>query len=274
MENNERLNDKAFKKEVERLEQEYEQSKDKFDLLQHRFTKRTPPTDAEIAYFEQLHKSKTFNADVLCKSILQEGKAKRKASHRYSYEDGRKVSWACAKSIYPDYKIDSQFLKSLFPALVNYFLGFRGELDTRKGLLFTGGVGLGKTSIFRIFQRFAYKLDLDTRYKIKPMMSAVYDISESANVAAMKSLFKGDICFDDLGQEAATVKLFGNEIRVFEEIMTHRYNNFITFGHKTHLSTNLTFAQIRSKYGDRVASRILEMMNVVVFEGQDRRAFL
>ena len=271
MENNEKLNDKEFKKELERLEQEHEGLNEKFELLQNRFTKRTVATPAEIAYFDQLYKSKTFDADILCKSILQEGKAKRPPSHRYSYQDGRKVSWACAKSIYPEYKADTEFLKSLFPALINYFLEFNGKLDTKKGLLFTGGVGLGKTSLFRIFQRFANKLDLDTRFKIKPMMSAVYDVSESANVSAMKELFQGNICFEDLGQEAATVKLFGNEIRVFEEIMTHRYNNFITFGHKTHLSTNLTFPQIREKYGDRVASRIAEMMNVVPFQGKDRR---
>lgn len=271
MENNERLSDEEFKNELQRLEQEYAHSKERFGELQNRFTKRTVATPSEIAYFEQLHRAKGFNVDVLCKSILQEGKAKRKASHRYSYADGRKVSWACAKSIYPDYQVDSEFLKSLFPALINYFLEFNGQLDTKKGLLFTGGVGLGKTSLFRIFQRFAKKLDLDTRFTIKPMMSAVYDVSESANVAAMKSLFTGNICFDDLGQEAATVKLFGNEIRVFEEIMTHRYNNFVTFGDKTHLSTNLTFPQIREKYGDRVASRVAEMMNVIAFEGEDRR---
>jgi DNA replication protein DnaC len=269
---NKKLSQDEFNKEIERLQQEHLDKQEKFDALRNRYTKRTPPTAAELEYFEQLHKSKGFDADVLCRSILQEGKAKRPPSHRYSYEDGRKVSWACTKSIYPDYKVDSDFLKGLFPALINYFLEFDGRLDHRKGLLFTGGVGLGKTSLFRIFQRFAYKLDLDTRFKIKTMMSAVYDVSENSNVSAMKGLFKGNICFDDLGQEAATVKLFGNEIRVFEEIMTHRYNNFITFGHKTHLSTNLTFSQIKVKYGDRVSSRILEMMNIVPFRGVDRRA--
>lgn len=272
MENNKKLSQEEFNKELERLQKQYQDKQDKFEDLQNRFTKRTAATEAEIAYFEQLHKSKGFDADTLCRSILQEGKAKRKASHRYSYQDGRKVSWACTKAIYPDYKVDSDFLKGLYPALINYFLEFDGRLNPKKGLLFTGGVGLGKTSLFRIFQRFAYKLDLDTRFKIKPMMAAVYEVSENSNVSAMKSLFKGNICFDDLGQEAATVKLFGNEIRVFEEIMTHRYNNFITFGHKTHLSTNLTFPQIQSKYGDRVSSRILEMMNIVPFRGVDRRA--
>ena len=269
--NSKRLSKEEFKKEVERIEQEYENTKDKFEGLTNRFTKRTVATPAEIEYYDQLHKSKTFSVDVLCRSILQEGKAKRKASHRYSYEDGRKISWACAKSIYPDYKVDSEFLKSLFPALINYFFEFDGQLDTKKGLLFTGGVGLGKTSLFRIFQRFASRLELDTRFTIKPMMSAVYDVSETSNVATMKSLFKGNVCFDDLGQEASTVKLFGNEIKVFEEIMTHRYNNFVTFGDKTHLSTNLTFPQIREKYGDRVSSRIVEMMNIVAFKGTDRR---
>lgn len=229
------------------------------------------PTKKEIDYANNLHKSKGFDVDVLCRSIMQEQKAIRPLSHRYSYDDGRKVAWTCAKSLYPDYAIDTKFLKALFPDLIKYFLGFDGMLDTKKGLLLVGGVGRGKTSLFRIFQRFASRLKLETVYKIKPMMSAVYDISEAANVAAMKSLFKGNVCFDDLGQEASVVKLFGNEIRVFEEIMTHRYNNFIVFGDKTHLSTNLTIQQINDVYGERVFSRINEMMNIIPFKGIDRR---
>ena len=118
---NKKLSQDEFNKEIERLQQEHLDKQEKFDALRNRYTKRTPPTEAELQYFEQLHKSKGFDADVLCRSILQEGKAKRPSSHRYSYEDGRKVSWACTKSIYPDYKVDSDFLKGLFPALINYF---------------------------------------------------------------------------------------------------------------------------------------------------------
>lgn len=268
------MTDKERNDEIKRLENENRHLENAdMSKYMNRLKQSSPklPTQKEIDYANSLRKSKGFDVDILCQSIMQEKKAIRPLSHRYSYDDGRKVAWTCAKSLYPDYKIDSDFLKGIFPDLIKYFLGFEGKLDKNKGLLFVGGVGRGKTSLFRIFQRFASRLKLETVYKIKPMMSAVYDISEAANVAAMKSLFKGNVCFDDLGQEASVVKLFGNEIRVFEEIMTHRYNNFIVFGDKTHLSTNLTIQQLREVYGERVFSRINEMMNIIPFKGIDRR---
>ena len=72
-------------------------------------------------------------------------------------------------------------------------------------------------------------------------------------------------CFDDLGTETKR-KNFGNESNVMEEIILGRYDRKYNLGAKTHLTTNLSADQIAEAYGERVRSRLREIMNVFIFE--------
>jgi DNA replication protein DnaC len=55
------------------------------------------------------------------------------------------------------------------------------------------------------------------------------------------------------------------------EILLNRYDNPQTPWHYTHITTNLTAAEIEQYYGTRVKSRMREMFNMITLDGEDRR---
>ena len=69
-------------------------------------------------------------------------------------------------------------------------------------------------------------------------------------------------CFDDLGIEN-TLNHFGEKINVMEEILTARYD----IKHiKTHFTSNINSAELKEKYGPRLASRMRQMFNTINFQ--------
>ena len=73
------------------------------------------------------------------------------------------------------------------------------------------------------------------------------------------------ICFDDLGTEN-NLKYYGNECNVMAEILLSRYDLFISKKLQTHITTNLSASEIENNYGNRVRSRLREMINLIAFE--------
>jgi DNA replication protein DnaC len=80
-------------------------------------------------------------------------------------------------------------------------------------------------------------------------------------------------CFDDLGTES-NLKYYGNECNVMSEILSSRYDLFVSRQMITHITTNLNSSEIESIYGARVRSRMREMFNLVNFdkEAKDKRS--
>ena len=76
---------------------------------------------------------------------------------------------------------------------------------------------------------------------------------------------------DDLGRESIVFD-FGNKSDVISKIIQTRYlaKNQIPFS-SLHLTTNLTPAEIESRYDCAVKSRLREMFNYIQVEGRDRR---
>jgi DNA replication protein DnaC len=57
------------------------------------------------------------------------------------------------------------------------------------------------------------------------------------------------------------------------EILLSRYDLFISKKLLTHITTNLSATEIETHYGNRVRSRLREMVNLIAFEktAQDKR---
>ena len=72
-------------------------------------------------------------------------------------------------------------------------------------------------------------------------------------------------CFDDLGTEN-NLKYFGNECNVMAEILLSRYDLFISKKLLTHITTNLSATEIEKQYGNRVRSRLREMVNLIAYD--------
>ncbi|WP_321345171.1 ATPase [uncultured Draconibacterium sp.] len=145
------------------------------------------------------------------------------------------------------------------------------NLDLNKGILLSGPVGCGKTSIMMLIR---YFFPPGKRYRIRSTRKISFEFENdgfkvikryAADTEVKNSNLRSpDYCFDDLGIEQVQ-KHFGNECDVMGEILLSRYDLFITDRVMTHLTTNLSASEIEQRYGNRVRSRMRAMFNLFAF---------
>lgn len=142
-------------------------------------------------------------------------------------------------------------------------------LDLNKGILLSGPIGCGKTSIMHLLKPFA---NSKHNYKIKTTREVSFEFAKNGFEALKVYTQKPNnlnrlsgYCFDDLGAEKQ-IKHFGNDCNVIAEILISRYEQFIENNSVTHITTNLTASEIENYYGNRVRSRLRNMFNLVAFE--------
>ncbi|WP_237144580.1 P-loop NTPase family protein [Pontibacter pamirensis] len=153
----------------------------------------------------------------------------------------------------------------------------RQGLSLRKGILLSGPIGCGKTSLMTLLRLF---LPPQERYRVKSCREVSFDFHREGYEVIQRysnpppgSLLKASAyLFDDLGTESSG-KHYGNTCNVMGEILLSRYDQFVLWGVKTHLTTNLDSSELERAYGKRVRSRMREMLNLVNFdkEAKDKR---
>ena len=157
--------------------------------------------------------------------------------------------------------------------LLAYFLKdevacFQLNIDLNKGILLSGPIGSGKTSLMNLMKILA---SAEHKFYIKPCRDISYEfIQEGYEIIQRYSKGKlypdpKTICFDDLGTEN-NIKYYGNECNVMAEILLSRYDLFISKKIHSHITTNLSASEIESVYGNRVRSRLRSMINLIAFD--------
>jgi len=182
------------------------------------------------------------------------------------------------------FKICSQDHALLYKLLV-YAIGDKDNitkqgLDSRKGLLLSGPVGCGKTTLMTLLSVFfpkekQYSLlssrELSIRFAHQGY-SVINQYSSRSYTFTSSGYTPSIFCFDDIGTERP-IQYFGNECNVMGEILLGRYDHFIKKGMLTHLTSNLSASELESLYGNRLRSRMREMFNLVSFskDSYDKR---
>lgn len=175
----------------------------------------------------------------------------------------------------PHFRIFTEDYEILYKLLV-YF--YRDEyhaamlnLDLRKGLLLTGPVGCGKTSLMSLirclkYPGFHYQV-ISSREIGMQFMDQGYPVVKhySATGQRIPQVF----CFDDLGSEP-NMKYYGNETNVMAEILLNRYDLLIQRRIPTHITTNLSASELEQAYGNRLRSRFREMFNLIAWNANAR----
>ena len=157
--------------------------------------------------------------------------------------------------------------------LMAYFLNdevtcFQLNIDLNKGIMLSGPLGIGKTSLMNLMKILT---SAEHKFYIKPCRDISYEFIQDGYEVIQK-YSKGKlypdpktICFDDLGTEN-NIKYYGNECNVMAEILLSRYDLFIAKKIQTHITTNLSATEIESAYGNRVRSRLRSMINLIAFD--------
>jgi DNA replication protein DnaC len=158
--------------------------------------------------------------------------------------------------------------------LIAYFLedeitASKFEIDLTKGILLSGPVGCGKTCLMALMRyisqpnkKFFLKTCRDISFEfIKDGYEVIHRYSHGHNTRAEHKNYS----FDDLGTEK-NLKYFGNECNVMAEIILSRYDIFISKKIYTNITTNLSASEIETAYGNRVRSRLRNMLNLIAFD--------
>lgn len=160
--------------------------------------------------------------------------------------------------------------------LIAYFLKdeptcFQFNINLNKGIMLSGPVGCGKTSLMNIMKHLT---KTEHKFSVKPCRDISFEFIQDGYEVIHK--YSKDLrlrggqpvavryCFDDFGIEQ-NLKYFGNECNVMAEILLSRYELFTNKKLQTHITTNLSATEIETHYGNRVRSRLREMVNLIAF---------
>lgn len=141
------------------------------------------------------------------------------------------------------------------------------------GILLCGGCGNGKSTFVKAFQQILNQLKLKSEDYRDTWNLRIMDARTIANLC--KSNYKEFeelrtlkmLAVDDLGTEPLEMLDYGNVLSPMVDLLTKRYDLQLF----TIVTTNLTPQEIRTKYGDRIADRLNEMMVKIIFENPTYR---
>lgn len=140
-----------------------------------------------------------------------------------------------------------------------------------KGLFLVGDVGTGKTVALKIINN-ARGYDFLKSHKITEDSKSHEHSSQF--IKELLRRYSGDtnknIIIDDLGDEL-TMNNYGIKSEFMSEVIRYRHETFLSRGDLTLISSNMSQAKFIDRYGERIYSRIKQMCEVVVCNGDDLR---
>jgi len=151
---------------------------------------------------------------------------------------------------------------TIWNAMLKYLAETKKNLNCRrKGLLFFGNVGIGKTFALETISNLkGYKM-YDARALAKLFLMNEEVFWEKVDTHSI-------IAIDDIGDEI-TVNNYGTKTEAIGEAITHRYKLFESHGIKTIFASNYGPEDIIGRYGDRIFSRLGGMCECVAIDNGD-----
>jgi DNA replication protein DnaC len=177
------------------------------------------------------------------------------------------------------FKIDKNNEDTINQMLL-YFTGSeKCRYELNKGIFLVGGIGTGKTLLFKIFKIYTSSLLKKNSFQSYTTM----DVVENVAISGLEYLkiFSDNLqgnravpirCYiDDIASSNEKVNYYGTDINVIERLLSLRYNVYQKYGVLTHVSSNKYPKTLEDIYDSRMTDRFVEMFNVLELKGNSRR---
>jgi len=189
-----------------------------------------------------------------------------------------------AENLEPKFKLDKN-LQDVMLKMLLYFTGSPlSKLDLNKGILLIGGVGTGKSLLFRIYHAYVRDILMNNSFSSETaidiidgvnMKGVVYLEQFGRNVIGNKAYPK-TLYIDDIASKNEIVSHFGTKLNAIGQLLSMRYNVFTRYGVLTHATSNkypLEMAEIYDNHDNnkRIMDRMTEMFNIVELDGKSHR---
>ena len=136
------------------------------------------------------------------------------------------------------------------------------QIDPAKGILLTGPIGCGKTSLMKLLK---FIVPHQKPYSVIPSRNILFSFNHIGFKAVEDYGNSSYFCFDDLGVEPMG-RYYGQDCNVMGEVLLSRYELFVNHKVKTHATTNLNADELEGRYGNRVRSRMRQLFNLIAFD--------
>lgn len=149
---------------------------------------------------------------------------------------------------------------------------FLTDNNSKFGMMFCGTCGNGKTTLLYALRSATNYLNDCRHFEDSHTGIRIYDAKDISQIAKNYDNFKEVrktpiIALEDIGREPAEVLDYGNVLNPIIDLLEFRYNEQLP----TFITTNLTAKEIREKYGNRIADRFNEMIEVLIFQNGSYR---
>jgi DNA replication protein DnaC len=219
-----------------------------------------------------MENTKLINAEALMSQLRHRMIMKDRFKLPMTKEDAVKVITA-AVQVEVESRQRKFVLNNMLKEQVTVMADWLTSDSTKFGMLMCGQCGNGKSTLVKAFQRILNQANLRDEYNSSHYGIVIIDSKELVNLrlnnyAEWQTLIQREmLAVDDLGTESIEINQYGNIITPLIDLLTKRYDKQLF----TLVTTNLKPAEIRERYGDRIADRLNEMMVKIIYRNDSYR---